>query len=116
MALDKALSLDPETSALLLVFSTGALVGLQTLRTFVATQLGYKVLWNISIKEPRNTGFPDRMVSYFFSPLCEGQHSLLQWTETFLFHLFRGVSSYTKLLHLIVDYARDSGAFISTGR
>ena len=66
MALDKALSLDPETSALLLVFSTGALVGLQTLRTFVATQLGYKVHWNISIKEPRNTGFPDRMISYFF--------------------------------------------------
>ena len=100
MALDKALSLDPETSALLLVFSTGALVGLQTLRTFVATQLGYKVHWNISIKEPRNTGFPDRMIF----PLCEGQHSSLQWTETFLSHFFRGVPSYTKLLHLIVDY------------
>ena len=87
----------------LLVFSTGGLVGLQTLRAFVATQLGYKVLWNIRIKEPRNTGFPDRVISYFFS-LCEGQHSSLQWTETFLSHFFRGVPSYIKLLHLIVDY------------
>ena len=32
----------------------------------MATQLGYKVLWNISIKETRNTGFPDRMIDYFF--------------------------------------------------
>ena len=49
------------------MFSTGGLVGLLTLRAFVATQLGYKVLWNISIKEPRNTGFRERMISYFFS-------------------------------------------------
>ena len=49
------------------MFSTGGLVGLSTLRAFVATQLGYKVLWNISIKEPRNTGFRDRMIGYFFS-------------------------------------------------
>ena len=33
----------------------------------MATQLGYKVLWNVSIKEPRNTGFPDRMIGYLIS-------------------------------------------------
>ena len=72
----------------------------QTCRTvnspfFVATQGGYKVLCNISIKEPRNTGFPERMIDYFFS-FSEGQHSSLQWTGTFLFHFFRGVPSYIK--------------------
>ena len=80
----------------------------------MASQLGYKVLWNISIKEPRNTGFPDRMVGYFF-PLSV-KVNILRYGGQRLFHFFRGGPSYTKLLHLIVDYAGDSGAFISTGR
>ena len=45
-----------------------------------------------------------------FFLLCEGQHSLLQRTETFLhvvFYFFRGVPSHTKLLHLSVHYAGD---------
>ena len=46
-----------------------------------------------------------------FFLLYEGQHSLLQWTETFLhvvFYFFRGVPSHTKILHLSVDYDGDS--------
>ena len=73
----------------------------QTCRTvnspcFVATQWGYKVLCNV--REHQGvpyTGFPERMIDYFFS-FSEGRHSSLQWTGTFLFHFFRGVPSYIK--------------------
>ena len=54
------------------------------------------------------------MVGYFF-PLSV-KVNILRYGGQRLFHFFRGGPSYTKLLHLIVDYAGDSGAFISTGR
>ena len=40
------------------------------------SSLKRKVFWNISIKEPWNTGFPDRMIGYFF------------FSFSFLFHFF----------------------------
>ena len=39
-----------------------------------------------------------RMIGYFFFLLCEGQHSSLQWTKTFLhvvFYFFRGRGAFT---------------------
>ena len=70
----------------------------------MATQFGYKVLWNISIKEPRNTGFPDRMISYFFSLAVKASILRCSGQKLSSFIFFGGVPSYTKLLYLIVDY------------
>ena len=82
----------------------------------MATQLGYNVLWNMSIKEPRNTGFPDRMIGYFFSLSVKASILRCSGQKLSYFIFFRGVHSYTKLLHLIVDYARPLSKMVTLVR
>ena len=79
----------------------------------MATQLGYKVLWNISIKEPRNTGFPDRMISYFFSLFVKA--SILRCSGQKLSHFIfsRGAfiyqtSSFDRRLQYVTQYPDDT--------
>ena len=56
-------------------------------------------LWRPAFFTVVDRNFPISFVPSLWRPAIS-----LPWTETFLSHFFRGVPSYTKLLHLIDDY------------
>ena len=89
----------------------------------MATQLGYKVLWNISIKEPRNTGFLTDLLVPFFPSLWRPAFFTAVDRNFAILFFSRGAPTYQtsfsdRRLCQTVKENGDSGAFIkiSTGR